>query len=859
MKKIIISLMLLFAVSSLHAQTFIVANNDGVEIQYTVVDDIYVKVVANDYLYYSGRVIVPSTVTYEGVTYTVRDVAPSAFAFNPVTYVELPETIQRIGAMAFDRSDIDTLYLKCMFPPFNQSGGTPNDVFINGIFGTQLCKTVTVVVPAGALVNYRYTSWSVIPNLTSPSAVPVTLYAPKAAMLQIINTNLKVYNETAAYFTRFFEVGERVWIAAYHNDADTLFLGWDKGGVFLTEITGPDTLRPVFDAIGNNMLAVNNVSTPIKFTGQLSYLNGQANYYVPANSSSSPLFSTGLWMSGIDTANRYAMVRASKYSCAGDYVPGPLSTDGQLRSDLETRRAFNRVWVVSREEIDDFIAHVGSEGYSIPENILSWPGNGGEGYAEQLAPYYDADNDGLYNPHHGDYPLIKGDRMAFSIFNDVVASYQTGSDPMGFEIHMSAYAFDEPQDTALNNTVFVSYKIINRSNNVYVDSYLGAFTDFDIGYGYDDFIGCDVRAGMAYGYNGIQVDQNYPDVPPAQGCIMLAGPFEDPDNLDNPIIDIAKMQTYYPEQLAGYLLPDGSYDTLRLNADADLYYPDAWNYADIYYDASSDMQHNPGAFINGLNYGNGIVDDERMGMCKFLAYENSNNSINGDPTGFNAFYCYLHGRWKNNEGMLFGNDGVHSGTTNPLHCSFMFPFDSDPLHWGTGRDIPDTNPNNWVENNVGNTPGDRRGIQSSGPFIIEVGEVNTLDLAFTTAFGTTSPWSSVEKLRQQALDIRRQFARDTTDSGRPFTYMPYSAPIAGINEQPTANSQLSIYPNPAHDLLSVALGDGNPANIDIFDIRGNKVLSIPSASGFLRIDISSLPKGIYILRSASTVSRFVKL
>lgn len=219
----------------------------------------------------------------------------------------------------------------------------------------------------------------------------------------------------------------------------------------------------------------------------------------------------------------------------------------------------------------------------------------------------------------------------------------------------------------------MSYKIFNQSNSVYSNSYFGAFSDFDLGYGFDDFIGCDVKAGMAYGFNGDETDGpgmgSYTGVPPAQGCIMLAGPYEDPDNLDNPIIDIAKMQMYYPEQLANYLRSDGTYDTLRLNADADLYYPDAWNYTDVHYDVSSDI-NNPGAFINGLNYGNGIVDDERMGMCKFVYYDNSANNIFGEPSNMYDYFYYLRGRWKDGEGIHFGNNGV-SSSASPLPCSFM--------------------------------------------------------------------------------------------------------------------------------------------------------------------------------------------
>lgn len=831
------------------AQTFIEPNADGVDIHYSVTSDNLVQVAAHTY---SGRVVVPDSVTHDSVTYIVNQVANRAFSNSSVTYIELPATLEKIGAMSLSCSTLDTLYMKCMNAPTNNYGVEIDVNYVKGLFNNNTSKVV--IVPVGRLQYYRYSAWGVMTNLTAPGAVPVTMYAPKTSQLTVGNINLKAHNAASGYFTRNFEIGEKAWIAAYPDHPDTVFLGWDKGDVYLTEITQADTLRPIFDKIGHATLSVNNVSTPIKFTGLLSYMNRQSNYHVPAHSSTSPLYANGLWITGIDTNDWSDYVCATTYSCAGDYVPGPLTVDGQFRSDLETRRAFNRVWTVTRDEIDDFIANIGSPDYSIPENILSWPGNGTEGYAEQLAPYYDADSDGVYDPHHGDYPLIRGDIMAFSIFNDVTVAYYTGSLAMGFEIHMSAYAFDEPEDTSLNNTIFLSYKIHNRTNRVYVNSHIGVFTDFDLGYSYDDYMGCDVRYGMAYAYNGLTNDMDYEGVPPAQGCILLAGPDADPDSLDNNRIDIEKMHLNYPDELDQYQLSDGTYDMVRLNADADLYYPDGWLF-NAGFDAGQIVDNTRHSSINGMNYGNGIVDDERLGMCKFIMYENNTNTVNGEPTSSNEYLSYLYGRWKNGSPMTYSGNAIGS---SDLNSSFMFPNDSDPLHWGTGGYVPETNPNDWNEITAGNAPGDRRGLQATGPFTILPGEVNTIDMAFSTAFGATTNWSSVELLKEQASSIRRQFAHDTTDSGRPFTYMPYSAPIVDIS-QASQQPSVKIYPNPAHNSLTVSLGEGTSTNIDIYDIRGNRVLSVADASGLVNVDISALANGIYIIRCGSHVSRIAKM
>jgi hypothetical protein len=87
----------------------------------------------------------------------------------------------------------------------------------------------------------------------------------------------------------------------------------------------------------------------------------------------------------------------------------------------------------------------------------------------------------------------------------------------------------------------------NRSQNTYLNTWLGNFTDFDIGYAKDDYVACDVDRSMFFGYNGKTTDgtgQNgaYGIFPPAQGVIILGGPFMDPDSYDNPAFRGSSLQ-----------------------------------------------------------------------------------------------------------------------------------------------------------------------------------------------------------------------------------------------------------------------------------------------------------------------------
>ena len=116
--------------------------------------------------------------------------------------------------------------------------------------------------------------------------------------------------------------------------------------------------------------------------------------------------------------------------------------------------------------------------------------------------------DGVYDPiGSGDYPLIKGDQAIFFVYNDAKGTHtETGGLPLGVEIQGMAYAYSCANDSALYNTIFTNNKIVNKSGSRIDSAFIGNFTDTDIGWYNDDFIGCDVKRGAYYGYNGTAID-----------------------------------------------------------------------------------------------------------------------------------------------------------------------------------------------------------------------------------------------------------------------------------------------------------------------------------------------------------------
>lgn len=314
-------------------------------------------------------------------------------------------------------------------------------------------------------------------------------------------------------------------------------------------------------------LEINNVRPTILGDGSCflpgwdgSPSDDQANpcptWEVPVGSGIGTIFQHALWFGGLDSDDVLHFA-GKRYNLEGqDYAMGPLKTS-DASTDFMTSVKYHHIWNLTRAEIDQFIANHANVGYQIPEDILTWPAHGEEGYASNLAPFVDVNGDGHYNPADGDYPDIKGDQCLYFIFNDARTHTETSGAAIGLEVHAMVYGFDAPDDEPLKNSVFINYKLFNRSANDYHNTYLGLFTDWDLGYSYDDYVGCDVRRNSCYVYNGLDSDGNgepgtYGNIIPSQVLTVLQGPdnlgmtgFMYFDNTSSAIGDPAFAQEYY--------------------------------------------------------------------------------------------------------------------------------------------------------------------------------------------------------------------------------------------------------------------------------------------------------------------------
>src|SRR5690606_2149725 len=128
----------------------------------------------------------------------------------------------------------------------------------------------------------------------------------------------------------------------------------------------------------------------------------------PKGSGKQANFVNSLWIGGLDAGNQLRMAAMTYRQKGFDFWPGPLDTLNAT-TDSAMSAAFDRVWKIDRQEIESFVnawqtGSVTAGTYSVPGVIQTWPGNGNTalGFAKKLAPFVDADDDGVYNPMKGD-------------------------------------------------------------------------------------------------------------------------------------------------------------------------------------------------------------------------------------------------------------------------------------------------------------------------------------------------------------------------------------------------------------------------------------------------------------------------
>lgn len=550
----------------------------------------------------------------------------------------------------------------------------------------------------------------------------------------------------------------------------------------------------------SDILTGNNIACRTTATGDLFNPfeeTGVITFEAPAGEGVNSIYAANLWIAGL-SSDQQLHLAAETYQLDGqDWFTGPLQSNGTGNTDPVTEDAFNRVWHANAADVNTHRLYFNAlsnntaeiefpNGYSIPEWIMEWPGTYDVdlGFPPYLAPFADFNANGYYDAEGGDYPIFCGDQCLFFIFNDGAHNHlSSNGQRMAVEVQAMLYSFDDPADPMLNNTVFMKYKITHRGSITFHDTYVGMWVDFDLGNNTDDFVGTNVKRSAILAYNGDDNDEansgstGYGATPPMQAFQILAGPRMDDDGMDNE-------------------LPDQSFSL------------ETHSYGDY-----------------GYGFGDGIVDNERLGLSSSLYYTNTNNGFDGSPSTAMNYYNYL--RHLKLDGSLI----LSPGTEIPE--DYYFPGASDPLYLGTNGEVVSP----WDEASAGNVPGDRRMLAVCGPFTMEPQEVNTLDGAFVFADDAKGGMSLEnimdERLRQSKLYFDEHLVTCQTPDM-----------IASVDNVEAV--RFSLYPNPTSSIATITSQE--VGQWMLFDQMGKKIDQSSAPRKTHEIDVRELTTGIYTIR-----------
>jgi hypothetical protein len=260
------------------------------------------------------------------------------------------------------------------------------------------------------------------------------------------------------------------------------------------------------------LLEPNNITAYFWSSGifnQNLNLQNAAGFYWPKGSTNTACFTAGLCIAGyINTADGYKMGQVMA-SYKGEYTPGTIIT----KTNVNTSSDFKMYSVKSSDNV-----------YTNPD-VANWGKMVPYG-----APFVDVNGNGVYDAGI-DVPGQKNAAQTlFLAMNDaIVANHNSGegfgggvNDPLMYaDARWTCWAYTSP---GLEDLQFVRWVVINKNDSAWTRTYFSVVVDPDLGYGYDDYIGCDITSNMGFCYNGTDNDNYYGAHPPAFGMDYFRGP-----------------------------------------------------------------------------------------------------------------------------------------------------------------------------------------------------------------------------------------------------------------------------------------------------------------------------------------------
>jgi hypothetical protein len=197
------------------------------------------------------------------------------------------------------------------------------------------------------------------------------------------------------------------------------------------------------------------------------------------------------------------------------------------------------------------------------------------------------------------------------------------------------------------------------------------------------------------------------------------------------------------------------------------------------------------------------------------------------PETDKEFYYYLTGNWKFQAPLTYGGNGFDPLSTE--YTKILYPghvFDSS----------------GWSELTAGNTPGRRRMLAATGPFILQPGAVNEIVMSFTFLPGGTLPGKdNLWQLYNLFPDMMEEFLDHCF--GPPNHVC---TPDLEIPPPPPLPEEFILSPNPAKEWLKVEFRNFELVEaFEIYDALGRLVFETTTLNDEITVPVADFPKGTY--------------
>jgi hypothetical protein len=242
----------------------------------------------------------------------------------------------------------------------------------------------------------------------------------------------------------------------------------------------------------SRIIDVNNMEMWVQSDGTFGenpYTGGDGLYYPKGQRNHSLVYTSHIWLGAM--VNDSLRIMFNQFG--NDAQSGCIQGNGEPYGRMD-------------EQYHVYKINIGDNASTNPD-YAQWP-------VDQGAPI---NNSG--NPKH------IGDQTLWCSFTDGYpyrigrsGTYDRFTPPLKAECHITVFGFED-----LNDVLFLSWDIINKSENDWKDTYVAIWSDCELGFANDDLVGSDSTLALVFDYNDGD-DRKYGSNPPAFGYVFLNTP-----------------------------------------------------------------------------------------------------------------------------------------------------------------------------------------------------------------------------------------------------------------------------------------------------------------------------------------------